>query len=124
MRGEVELTGPRDAVQSAGAKVVLVAPSKGTIQAFNHLDKGSTFQAEVAVADARAEDYDGLVLPGGVANPDQLRQDEDALRFVKGALRDGKAGCRDLPRGLDARRSGLSVSAPIWWLHPWSTGAR
>lgn len=63
---EVELTGPRDAVQSAGAKVVLVAPSKGTIQAFNHLDKGSTFQADVAVADARAEDYDGLVLPGGV----------------------------------------------------------
>jgi protease I len=62
---------------------VLISPRLGPVQAFNHLDKGDVFQAEVEVADAEPGDYDALVLPGGVANPDQLRTDPKAVHFVR-----------------------------------------
>src|SRR5215204_4007271 len=79
---QVELTEPMEAVREAGAEAEVLAPEGGEVQAFNHLDKGETFEAkEVAAADA--SDYDALVLPGGVANPDQLRTDEEALDFVR-----------------------------------------
>jgi protease I len=87
---QVELTEPIEAVREAGGEVELLAPEAGEIQAFNHLDKGDTFDADRAVADAEAGDYDGLVLPGGVANPDQLRTDEDAVEFVRGFFAAGK----------------------------------
>ena len=80
---EVELTEPRKAVEAAGAETELLAPEAGDVQAFNHLDKGDTFRADRAVADADATAYDGLVLPGGVANPDFLRADENAVAFVR-----------------------------------------
>jgi len=80
---QVELTSPWQAVQDAGGQPVLAAPEAGDVQAFNHLDKGDVFQATVATADLRPEDYDGVVLPGGVANPDQLRTDEPAVGFVR-----------------------------------------
>ncbi len=80
---QVELTEPWKAVEQAGGTPVLVAPQVGKVQAFNHLDKADTFEASVSAADADAGDYDGLVLPGGVANPDQLRTEPDAVRFVK-----------------------------------------
>jgi protease I len=80
---QVELTGPWEAVKKAGGIPVLVAPEVGKVQAFNHLDTADTFEASVAAKDADAGDYDGLVLPGGVASPDQLRTDDDAVRFVK-----------------------------------------
>ncbi len=80
---QVELTEPLAAVRQAGAEAELLAPAAGEIQAFNHLDKGETFKADKAVADADPSDYDGLVLPGGVANPDQLRADADAVKFVR-----------------------------------------
>jgi protease I len=80
---QVELTGPREAVREAGAEVELLAPEDGEIQAFNHLDKGETFSPDKAVGEANPDDYDGLVLPGGVANPDQLRTDTDAVQFVR-----------------------------------------
>jgi len=80
---QVELTEPLEAVKQAGAEVELLAPEAGEIQAFNHLDKGERFTAEKSVADADPSDYDGLVLPGGVANPDQLRADKDAVEFVR-----------------------------------------
>jgi protease I len=80
---QVELTEPWEAVKQAGGIPVLVAPEAGKVQAYNHLDAADTFDASVAVKDADAGDYDGLVLPGGVANPDQLRMDDDAVRFVK-----------------------------------------
>jgi protease I len=87
---EVELTEPLKAVREAGAEVDLLAPEAGEIQAFNHLDKGDTFTAEKAVADVDAGAYDGLVLPGGVANPDQLRTKEDAVAFVRSFFEAGK----------------------------------
>jgi protease I len=79
---QVELEQPLEAVRAAGADVDLVA-LEDEVQAFHHLDKGATFPADTTVADARAEDYDGLVLPGGVANPDRLRTDARAVRFVR-----------------------------------------
>jgi protease I len=80
---QVELTEPLEAVRDAGAEVDLISLKKGEFQGFNHLDKGDTFTADKAVRDASSDDYDGLVLPGGVANPDFLRSDEDAVRFVR-----------------------------------------
>lgn len=80
---QVELTGPWDAVVAEGAQPVLISPRRGDVQAFNHLDKADVFQAEVEVADAAPDDYDALVLPGGVANPDQLRMDPHAVHFVR-----------------------------------------
>src|SRR3954464_9314309 len=81
---QVEYTEPRKALEEAGATVELLAPEKDDVQMFNHLDKADTFTADKAVKDASADDYDGLVLPGGVANPDFLRVDENAVRFVRG----------------------------------------
>ena len=82
---QIELTEPWRAVEEAGGRPQLVAPDADKkVQAFNHLDKGDTFAVDTAVADAKAADYDGLMLPGGVANPDQLRTDPDAVQFVKG----------------------------------------
>ena len=80
---QVELTEPLKAVRDAGAEVDLISLEKGEFQGFNHLDKGDTFTADKAVADADADDYDGLVQPGGVANPDFLRMDPDAMAFVR-----------------------------------------
>jgi protease I len=87
---QVELTEPRRAVREAGAEAELLAPEAGEVQAFNHLDKGDTFQADRAVGDADPGEYDGLVLPGGVANPDQLRMKPEALEFVRGIFAAGK----------------------------------
>lgn len=87
---EVELTSPRDALRDAGAAVDLLAPEDDEIQAFNHLDKGDAFTPDRAVAAADPGDYDGLVLPGGVANPDQLRTDTDAVQFVRAFFEAGK----------------------------------
>lgn len=80
---QVELTQPLEAIKQAGAEVELLALEAGEIQAYNHLDKGDTFQAEKAVSDADPSDYDGLVLPGGVANGDFLRMDKDAVEFIR-----------------------------------------
>jgi len=87
---QVELTEPMRAVREAGAEAELLAPEAGEVQAFNHLDKGDTFEAGRAVGDADPSEYDGLVLPGGVANPDQLRMKPEALEFVRGIFAAGK----------------------------------
>jgi protease I len=87
---QVEYEKPRKALEDAGATVELLAPEKGEVQMFNHLDKADTFQADKAVGDADAADYDGLMLPGGVANPDNLRTDEDAIEFIQGFVNAGK----------------------------------
>ena len=87
---QVELTEPWKAVESAGGTPKLVAPEAGKVQAYNHLDKGDTFQVDVTVDDAKVSAYDGLVLPGGVANPDQLRMNSAAVSFVKGFAEAGK----------------------------------
>ncbi len=77
-----ELTEPWRAVQGAGARTRLISPSK-EVQAFNHLDQAQLFERDVDVSEAHADDFDLLVLPGGVANPDALRTDDDAVRLVR-----------------------------------------
>src|ERR687890_1642762 len=87
---QVELTEPWKAVEAAGGTPELLSTDSGEIQAFNHLDKADTFTVDRTVSDADASEYDGLVLPGGVANPDNLRMDEDAVAFVQAFVDAGK----------------------------------
>jgi protease I len=87
---QVELVEPRKAVEQAGAEVELVSLETGEIQGFDHYDQADTFPVDRAVADVSADDYDALLLPGGVGNPDTLRMDEDAVRFVRSFFEQGK----------------------------------
>ncbi len=87
---QVELTRPWEAVEQAGGEPVLIAPEAGTVQAFEHLDKGDTFEATGVVADVDPGDYDGLILPGGVANPDTLRTVPAAVEFTRSFFEAGK----------------------------------
>jgi protease I len=87
---EVELSAPWKAVEDAGGTPQLLAPQAGEIQAFNHLDKSSTYPVDEPLDDADPDSYAALVLPGGVANPDQLRTDERAIEFVRAIFSAGK----------------------------------
>lgn len=87
---QAELEQPLKAIKDAGGGVALLSPSGDQVQGYEHLDKGKTFNADGKVSDADAGDFDGLVLPGGVANPDQLRTDEDAVSFVREFFEAGK----------------------------------
>lgn len=87
---EVELTEPMAALRDAGAETELLAPEAGVVQAFDHLEKSETYAVDRVVGDADADDYDGLVLPGGVANPDQLRTRGEAVEFVRAFFKAGK----------------------------------
>jgi len=87
---QVELTEPWKAVEEAGATPELVSLKEGEIQGFNHYDKAERFPVDRTVDEVRADDYDGLVLPGGVGNPDTLRMDEDAVRFVREFVERGR----------------------------------
>jgi protease I len=80
---QVEMTEPRKALEAAGAKTELVSPAKGQLQAWRHMDKGDKFPVDVELDAADPNNYDALVLPGGVANPDQLRTMPKAVQFVK-----------------------------------------
>ena len=87
---QVELDKPAEAVKGEGAEVDYISLDDGEIQAFNHLDHGDKIKIDKKVADVSADDYDGLVLPGGVANPDFLRADEDAVNFVRSFVEQAK----------------------------------
>ncbi|MEH0417232.1 type 1 glutamine amidotransferase domain-containing protein [Streptomyces sp. B21-083] len=87
---QIELTDPWQAVADAGGEPVLVSTEQGRVQAFNHLDKGDTFPVQEVVGEVSAESFDGLVLPGGVANPDLLRTDERAVAFVRDFFDQGR----------------------------------
>ncbi|MEU7692963.1 type 1 glutamine amidotransferase [Microbispora hainanensis] len=87
---QVELTEPWKAVQQAGGTPRLVSVERGEIQAFHHLDKADTFPVDTVAGEVSAADFDGLVLPGGVANPDFLRLRPEAVRFVKEFFEAGK----------------------------------
>jgi deglycase len=87
---QVELTEPWKTVESEGGTPELVSLESGKVQAFNHLDKGDTFDVDRAVSDAKADDYAALVLPGGVANPDFLRADAGAVAFTKAFFEQAK----------------------------------
>ena len=87
---QVELTEPWSAVEEAGGEPVLVALEAGKVQGRNHLDEADTFDVDVTIEDASVEDYDALVLPGGVANPDELRTRPEAVDFVRSFANAGK----------------------------------
>jgi len=87
---QIEFTEPLKVVQEAGAETDVIATESGEIQAFNHLDKADTFDVDKTTSEAKADDYDGLALPGGVANPDTLRTDKDAVRFLREFFAAGK----------------------------------
>ncbi len=86
----VELTEPRDAVTDAGMSAHVLSPQTGTVLTFDHLDKAEEVPVDRAVGDVSVQDYDALVLPGGVANPDALRMDEEAVRFIAEFVASGK----------------------------------
>jgi protease I len=87
---QVELQVPWERLKQAGASVQLVSTESGTIQLFRHLDRSDTMAVDRTVDEASPDEYDGLVLPGGVANPDALRLNPDAVRFVRGFFGRGK----------------------------------
>ena len=87
---QVELTEPWKAVKDAGGTPELVSLKEGEILGFNHYDKADTFKVDRSVEEARAEDYDALVIPGGVGNPDTMRTDENAVQLVRDFFEQGK----------------------------------
>jgi len=87
---QVELTEPWKAVKEAGGQPELISLEEGEIQAFDHYDKADTFPVDKTVEEARADDYDALVIPGGVGNPDTMRMDENAVEFTRQFFEQGK----------------------------------
>jgi protease I len=87
---QVELTAPRKALDEAGAQTRIVSPAEQEVQAWKHFDKADKFKVDVPLESAQAGDFDALLLPGGVANPDQLRANPRAIAFVRGFYDSGK----------------------------------
>ncbi|MBW4695687.1 MAG: type 1 glutamine amidotransferase [Lyngbya sp. HA4199-MV5] len=87
---QVEMTEPRQALDHAGAQTFIISPNGDTVQGWNHFDKGDTFPVDVPLSSANPAEYDALLLPGGVANPDQLRVNEKAVQFVQSFFAAGK----------------------------------
>jgi protease I len=85
-----EMVEPRRALEQAGAATTLVSPAKDEVQGWNHFDKGDRFNVDIELDQADCNDYDALLLPGGVANPDQLRINPKAVQFVKDFMESGK----------------------------------
>jgi protease I len=87
---QVEMTQPRQAFEQAGAQTFLISPQQDKVQGWNHFDKGDRFPVDVPLDRANPDDYDALLLPGGVANPDQLRTNPKAVQFIKSFFDAGK----------------------------------
>ena len=87
---QVELTGPMKALRDAGAEVTIVSPKDGKIQGMNHDEKGDTFTPDRQLSGAKPDEFDALLLPGGVANPDYLRVNKEAVAFVGHFAKTGK----------------------------------
>src|SRR5690348_17070042 len=87
---QVEMTGPRKALEEAGAQTKIVSPAKGEVQGWNHFTHADRFKVDVPLDQASAGDFDALMLPGGVANPDQLRMNPKAVQFVRSFFEEGK----------------------------------
>ena len=104
---QVELTEPWQAVENEGATVELVSLGEGEIQGFNHYDKADKFKVDRTVEETRADDYDALVIPGGVGNPDTMRMDENAVKFVRDFFEQGK------PVGVICHGSWMLVEAGV-----------
>jgi len=87
---QVELTEPKRALEEAGAKTAIVSPEQGKVKGWDHTQWGHEFKVDVPLSDAEADDFDALVLPGGVMNPDKLRRNEWALQLVRAFFESGK----------------------------------
>jgi len=87
---QIELTGPKEALEAAGAAIQIVSPAEGEVQGWNHDEKADRFPVDMPLNRARSDDYDALLLPGGVRNPDQLRTMTRAVEFVDGFIATGK----------------------------------
>src|SRR5918996_2862258 len=87
---QVELVEPRKALEDAGATIEIVSLEEGEVQGFDHYDKADAFRVDRTVEEASPDDYDALLLPGGVGNPDNLRRDENAVAFVRDFFEQGK----------------------------------
>jgi protease I len=87
---QVEMTKPREALEEAGAETKIVSLKSGQIQGMHHADKGDKFDVDLTVADARPEEFDALMIPGGLFNPDGLRSNKDALEFARHFFRESK----------------------------------
>ena len=87
---QAEMTGPRDALDEAGAETKIVSLKSGKIQGMCHADKGDKFDVDLTVDEARPEEFDALMIPGGLMNPDALRSNDDALEFARHFFREGK----------------------------------
>ena len=102
---QVEMTEPRAALEAAGARTSIVSPARGRVQGWKHFDKGDTFEVDVPLDEARSDQFDALLLPGGVANPDQLRIIPKAVSFIREFFEAGKpvaAICHGLWPLIDA----------------------
>ncbi|MDX1627345.1 MAG: type 1 glutamine amidotransferase domain-containing protein [Fulvivirga sp.] len=87
---EIEFTKPKDTLMEQGAEVDVISPKSGKVKAWNSTEWGEEYEVDTLLKDANAEDYNGLVLPGGLFNPDKLRMNEDAVLFVKKFFEEGK----------------------------------
>src|SRR6476646_6877167 len=87
---QIELTAPREALEAAGAASEIVSPAENTVQGWNHDEKADAFPVDMPLSRARSDDYDALLLPGGVRSPDQLRTMVRAVEFVDGFFATGK----------------------------------
>ena len=103
---QVELTEPRKALDEAGAETKIVSPEKGKVRGWKSTDWGDEVKVDLSLEKVKAEEFDALLLPGGVMNPDKLRMIPEAVAFVKSFFDSGKPVGRDLSRSLDGDRSG------------------
>ena len=87
---QVEMTKPREALNEAGAETKIVSLKPGKIQGMHHADKGDKFDVDLTLDEARPEEFDALMIPGGLMNPDALRSNDDALEFTRHFFREGK----------------------------------
>jgi protease I len=87
---QVEMTKPRAALEEEGAETKIVSPAQNEVHGMNHVDKGDNFDVDVALEEARPEEFDALLIPGGLMNPDELRANMDALEFVRHFFNEGK----------------------------------
>ena len=87
---QVEMTGPKQALELAGATTQIVSPAKGQVKGWNHTEWGDQFPVDLPLEQARPDDFDALLLPGGVMNPDKLRANKQAVQFVKSFFEAGK----------------------------------
>jgi protease I len=87
---QVEMTKPREALNQVGAETKIVSLKPGKIQGMQHADKGDKFDVDLTLDEARPEEFDALMIPGGLMNPDALRSNDDALEFTRHFFREGK----------------------------------